>query len=209
MYYWRKDSFDGLENLYSEIKDDPKLSDYACYIDLVSKGLRKEALRHIEDFLSISCSWDIAQKREVVSFLCRVSHFGPMGHRYVPQPIWKRLIEPTIKEWIKSHPEDPEPLRWTGEIEDLRASLKLDPTCDETRYRLVHQILRGIQFDTHELPYGFLGIVEEDLKLLEEAELEAQRISDLTKKENLLRIVDEERSLIEKYKADQGSGGNG
>lgn len=208
MHYWRKDSFDGLESLYPEIKDHPRLSEYACYIDLLGKGLRKEALKHIEDFLSLSRAWDKPAQREVTSFLCRVAHSEPIGHRYVPQPVWKRLIEPTLKEWIESSPEDPEPLRWTGEFEDLKKSLRLDPNCDQTRYRLVHHILRGIQYDTHELPYGFLGVVEEDLKLLDEAEEEAQRLSDPEKKENLLRIVKEERSEIQKYQAEQGSGGN-
>jgi len=205
MHYWRKDSFDGLDSLYSEIKDDPKLSDFACYIHLLRKGLRKEALKHIEDFLSVSRAWDKPSQREVTSFLCRVAHSEAIGHRYVPQPVWKRLIEPTLKEWIESSPEDPEPLRWTSSLDDLKKSLRLDPSCDQTRYRLVHQILRGIQYDTHELPHGFLGVVEEDLRLLDEAEMEARKLSDPAKKENLLRIVDEERSEIQQYQAEQGS----
>lgn len=37
-----KDSLDGLDSLYSEIREDPKLSEYACYINLLGKVMCPE-----------------------------------------------------------------------------------------------------------------------------------------------------------------------
>ncbi len=203
MHYWRQDSFDGLESLFSEIKDDPRLSYYANYIDLLNKGLRREALKNIEDFLSLARAWDVKDQRKVVSFLCRVSDSEPIGHRYVPFPIWKRLIKPILADWIAEIPKDPEPLRWTGELDDLRTSLRLDPTCDRTRYRWIQGVLRGVQYATHELPTGYLGNIEEDLTALRDIETEARKIADPEKQAVLIEIINEERALIEDYQAGQ------
>lgn len=170
MRYWRQASFQALENLYAKTTNEPQLTLYAEYLQLLSKGLRKPALKRAEDFLSLADSWDEGERRSVVARLCRLVQAETGGHRYLPQPIAKLLVDPVIQRWIQEQPDDPKPLRSTGKINDLRRSLTLDAACELTRHQFVTRIIERVDYDTHELPALMLGDAAEDLALLEEAQ---------------------------------------
>ena len=190
MFYWRKRSFERLDTLYSEIKEDPLLKEYANYLIYLSKGLRDKALKHVWKFIDTFETLQVGQQREIASFLCRIANANQFGHRFVPQPIQK-IIQPVLQEWIKDEPGNPEPYRWTGDSGDLRKSLHLDPNCDDTRLRYVHQLLSKVSENHHDF-----NNVKKDLKLLNTAELEVNKIKAKLKREGLYQIIQEERREI-------------
>lgn len=204
MRYWRQESFQVLEDLHARTKNEPQLTLYAEYLQLLSKGLRKQALKRAEDFLSLAVSWDEGERRSVVARLCRLVQAEPGGHRYLPQPIVMHLVDPVIKRWIQEQPDDPEPLKWTGKIDDLRRSLTLDADCMLTRHQFVTRIIEHVDYDTHELPALVLGDAAEDLALLEEAAQAASRLGDEAKREPLLGVISEMRSAIETHCSTSG-----
>ena len=196
MHYWRQDSFDTLEHIQKRFAGIPELSDYVRYIELLAKGLRKEALKHIEDLVSTLRALSAEQQRHFASLLCRETD-AETGHRLVPDPLRRRFVQPVIEEWKRVEPDNPEPLRWTGILDDLIRAVQLDPSCDLTRRRLILRILGFVGYSTHELPAGYLGVVEDDNDLLRVAKREAELLGDGELREKYLRLVEEEKQEIE------------
>lgn len=199
MHYWRKASFENLRTLISEMEDQPNFESYAAYLALLEKGLRKEALKEIEDFLSLSCALDVAKRREMTSFLYRVEVSEKIGHTLVPFPVIRRFLDPTIRDWIAEEPENPEPLRWTGKREDLQRSIELDPFCDETRSRLAWEIINDVRYDTHELPGFYIGDPLLDLNALNQTKEIVSPISDVERRTQLLTIIEAEATVIKEH----------
>ncbi len=198
MHYWRQDSFDTLDHLQKRFAAIPELSDYVRYIELLGQGLRKEALKHIEDLVSTLRALPADRQRHFASLLCRETE-AESGHRLLPDPLSRRFIQPVIEEWKRSEPVNPEPFRWTGILDDLIRAVQLDPSCDLTRRRLIMRILGFVGFSTHELPAGYLGVVEDDKDLLRAAKREAELLRDGDLREKYLRLIEEEKQEIEEY----------
>jgi hypothetical protein len=198
MYYWRQTSFDTLEHIQKRFAGIPELSDYVRYIELLAKGLRKEALKHIEDLVSTLHALPEDQQRHFASLLCRETE-DETGHRLLPDPLSRRFIQPVIEEWKRVEPGNPEPLRWTGILDDLIRAVQLDPSCDLTRRRLILRILGFVGYSTHELPSGYLGVVEDDKDLLRVAKREAELLVDGELRQKYLRLVEGEKQEIEEY----------
>ena len=199
MHYWRKDSFENLQALISEMENRQNFECYISYLALLDKGLRKEALKEIEDFLSLSCALDTQKRRDMTSFLYRVGASGNLGHTVVPYPVIRRFLDPTIQDWLKEEPNNPEPLRWTGNKEDLQRSIELDPSCDETRQRLAWEIINSVRYDTHELPRFYIGDPLLDLHDLKQAKEIVSPITDEGVRSQLLRIVNTEEQAIREH----------
>jgi hypothetical protein len=195
---WRQESFEKLSCVYESIKLDPFLGRFANYLDLLERGLRKQALKEVELFLNEASTWSTFDRRAVVSRLCRIDASSSMGHAFVPFSIKDRLIEPVIGEWIDEEPENPEPLRWTGNLDDLEKSLELENGCDATRYRYIQKAMNYIAYVTHELPQGYLGNASDDLKLLEKVDNEICKLADDSERVRYLDFAREERSKIER-----------
>lgn len=200
MHHWRKASFDKLASLKERLAGVPELSDYVSYTELLARGLRKEALKHIEDLLSTLRALPHERQRSLASLLCRETE-GETGHRLLPEPLRRRFIVPVIDAWKSAEPSNPEPFRWTSALNDLIRAVELDPSCDHTRRRLILKILGFVGCSTHELPTGYLGVVEDDYDLLRVAQREAQLLRDAKLRETYrLLIADEKKELDEHEK---------
>jgi hypothetical protein len=198
MHFWRKDSFDRLETIKQRLTGIPELADYLAYVEFLGRGLRRDALKHIEDLLSTLRSLPKERQRYLASFLCRQTE-GETGHRLLPEPLNRRFITPVIAEWKTAEPENPEPLRWTGALNDLIRAVEIEPSCDHSRRRLILRILGFVGYSTHELPLGYLGVVEDDYGLLRVAKREAGLLRDSELRETYLRLIDDEKKEIEAY----------
>ena len=198
MHYWRKDSFAKLDSLKQRLAGIPELADYVRYAELLARGLRKEALKHIEDLLSTLRALPNERQRSLASFLCRETE-DQTGHQLLPEPLMRRFIAPVIAEWKSTEPGNPEPLRWTGVLDDLIRAVEIDPSCAHTRRRLVLRILGFVGYSTHELPVGYLGVVEDDYDLLVVAMREAQLLQDADLREKYLRLIEDEKKEIDEH----------
>lgn len=196
MHYWRKDSFENLQALISEMENRQNFECYVSYLTLLEKGLRKDALKEIEDFLSLSCALETRKRREMASFLYRVGLSENLGHTVVPYPVIRRFLDPTMQDWLKEEPNNPEPLRWTGKNEDLLRSIELDPSCDETRQRLAFEIINSVRYGTHELPRFYIGDPLLDLNELKKAREIVSPITNEGVRFQLLQIVKAEEQAI-------------
>jgi hypothetical protein len=198
MQYWRKDSFEKLDSFKQRLGEVPDLADYLCYVDLLSRGLRKQALKHIEDLISTLRALPKDRQQFFASFLCRENEIH-ISHRLLPEPLHRRFIHPIVEDWKRTEPGNPEPLRWTGNLDDLVRAVELDPSCDQTRRRLILRILGFVGISTHELPAGYLGNVENDYDLLRIAKREAQLLHDADLQEKYLQLIQDEQTEIDEY----------
>lgn len=199
MLYWRESSFKKLNTLQERLAEHSELAHYVEYLNLLDRGLRREALQHIEQLIAHLKKLDVAERRRLVSILCWETEVSS-GHKLMPHPLKTGFVEPVIKDWIKNDPGAVEPLRWTGELDDLIRAVELDPACDYTRRRLIMRILSDVSFSTHELPAGYLGDVEADEDLLILAGREAQKLIDDEVRTKCLNLIREEHEEIHAYK---------
>ena len=202
MFSWRGNSFATLRKIKERVATYPELSNYVSYLDLLERGLRKEALKHLEDLLSILGSLPVEKKRSFASLLCRETNVES-SHRLIPEPLHRRFISPVIQEWKRAEPQNPEPFRWTSDLSDLVHAVELDKSCDQTRRRLILRILGYVGVSTHELPAGYLGIIENDYDLLRIAKRETELLKDEVLRTAYLRMIEEEKTEIDEYKRKQ------
>jgi len=185
--------------LQGQISCIPDLADYVAYLRLLERGLRKEGLKHIEDFLSTVRSLPQDRQRQIASLLCRAAKYDNHSG-LLPHPVRARFIDPLMHDWKRTEPGNPEPFRWTAVLDDLIRAVDLDPICDETRRRLIVKILGFVDYATHELPYAYCGDdLDEDRDLLRRARREAGLLPDEKARLEYLRAIAEEEQLLEDY----------
>lgn len=161
--------------------------------------MRKAALKQVDDLLSILQPLPLERQRCLASLFCRETE-GEAGHRLLPDPLMRKFIVPTIDQWKKDEPNNPEPLRWTGILNDLIRAVEIDPSCDQTRQRLISKILGFVGYWTHELPVGYLGTIDEDYELLKIARREANLLREQELRDRCLQAIDREKDEIDRYR---------
>lgn len=176
-HYWRRDLDDpyrALSDLKSELS---KVEDYRLlgeYADLKEKGLRKQSLVKINEFVRKAEEFPDSKRRELVRLWCQEKVRQP-GDNYLfdSHPLTNEIIVPTLEKWAEDEPRNPEPLKWIGLFygsehffNALEKSLALNPDDDVVRITLVDGYLRTIDYSTHHLSESFyLGEPSEDLKM--------------------------------------------
>jgi hypothetical protein len=176
MQYWRDDNFKGLADVAAALAADPDLADYAAYLDLREKGLRKPALQRLEQFIDAALNRPVDRRTDFVDRLMRLNHARPEIIDLIPVPLRDGLILPTLDEWARRDPADPAPFRWRGRfrfhdeaLPDFRQAIALDPAEQIARTLLIHAVIESVDYSVHELPHGYLGSPQDDLLLLDEA----------------------------------------
>lgn len=164
---------------------DPDWASYTGYLTLRGKGFRKPALQLLNDFIAQAQAWTFAEQwRFTVFLLERLEGFWTHDIP-LPQPLVAQLLRPALQEALTTFPEDPRPPYWlamegifawqAAKIDHQREiwfkeSLSRDRTFQPARLALVNNILSSVEWHQHELPWGYLGVPEEDLQALAEAQ---------------------------------------
>ena len=182
-----------------EASKSPEWSDYAAFCLSRERGLRREAFRALERFITSLESTPFCERRRFVSWLMHITDGWEDGELAVPHQLRIRLVVPTLREWTGIEPQNSEPFRWLGGYEELKHALELNSNDQIARRRLLAMIVNGMEYETHELPYGYVGDgPEEGLAALDEAEelLERLPTADVTV---IATKISEMRSRIQSF----------
>ena len=177
----------------------PEWEGYANFCSEYERGLRRDAFAILERFMFSLERATFAERQSFVSWLCQQVEGGQGRHMLVPHPLYIRIVEPTLLEWMLIESECSEPHRWLGGEEHLRKAIELDPNDELARQKLIVFILGRVGFNSHELPAGYLGIAQDDLAALNEAEVLLQGLSNYDDRIELAAEIDEERRLIQEH----------
>lgn len=199
MYFWRDKSFQVLAEAANYASAVPAWAEYGRFCELLEKGLRRDAFKHLAAFISDAAGWPFTEKRKFVSWLYHFANEREDSFLLMPGPLSKGFLEPALNEWIEREPESGEPRRWLGTHLSLEEAIRLDPADEIARERLAKMVLGWVGYSTHELPYGYLGNPEEDLQVLAEVELTIDKISDEVKGAEYRRKLSELREEISAY----------
>jgi hypothetical protein len=152
MYHWGDKSFHALTEAANQASGVPAWNEYAEFCSLLEKGLRKDALKHLAAFIEAATKWSSPEKKKFVSWLYHFAHEHPDSYLLMPQSLYKDFLHPTLFEWAEREPDNGEPHRWLGGREHLKKAIRLDPTDEIARRRLVETTLLGVSYSIHELP---------------------------------------------------------
>jgi hypothetical protein len=199
MHFWRRGFFETLKEVGVEANTRPEWADYALFCREYEKGLRPQALKSLERFISTIERSPFEERRGFVSWLLGRIDGRDGRQMLVPQPLHLRVIEPTLLEWTLVEPKCSEPHRWLGGYDHLKDAVELEPNDEVARRKLLAIILGKVGMSTHELPRGYLGSVQGDLAALREAEELLTGFSDYKDRDRFAADIAEERERIQKY----------
>ena len=203
MHFWRKDYFQTLKDVAAEAGTSPDWADYAAFCLEYERGLRAQAFAILERFIHSLEHAPFAERRRFVSWLMNRADGRQGRTMLVPHPLHLRVVEPTLLEWTEVEPRCSEPHRWLGGYEHLKRGIELQPDDQLARRKLIVSILGGVGFATHELPVGYIGVPDEGLASLSEAEALLEGLSDEGDRRDFAAQVAEKRAQIHEYLREQ------
>lgn len=169
MYYWNQDNFDGLIQVADALNDSPLTVLLAEYCRLRECGLRRDAFRALDKFISSAKTWDSSIARAVAQQILELNARTPEAHQFLSQPLLTGFLKPTLEKWLVEDEHSQVALRWLGILEGdfafLRKALELKPEDVPVRKRLVNRLLDHVDFVTHHIGESFLCGDLEDAKV--------------------------------------------
>src|SRR5436305_944823 len=114
MWFWRDAYFRTFKDVAAEASTSPEWADYAAYCTEHERGLRRQAFAVLDRFIFRMESASFAERRRFASWLLHRADLRDGSHMLVPHPLRKRVIEPTLEEWLQVEPASSEPHRWLG-----------------------------------------------------------------------------------------------
>ncbi len=210
MYYWNRDNFKGLKDIGEKYCNIYGYEAFASYCFLKEKGLKKEALKAINEFISSTKCMSIEEQRRIADEIISLSYHNKDIHQLISHPLMQFLLE-VFKNWAEEVSEDVIPYRWLGyisnDLENYEKALEINPTDEISIIMLVQASLSHIDYQTHHLSETrFIGKIEDARNSLEKAD---ELINKLQPGQLKDKMLDEYRyflSLInrwEEYKQEQ------
>lgn len=191
---------------------------FAEYCLLREKGLRKQALRTLADFigrirlLSPEGKRKIAAELSQLSFMEREFYQLPPHSILLPHPLKSCLVE-VLQQWRADCPAAPEPCRWLGYLTEdaswYEAALQIDPDDQISLGCLAAACLNDIDFMTHHISESvFLGSERDAADALAKASDLISRLRPEVIKDELNKDLAYYRSLLQAwddFKSDQAA----
>ena len=197
MDYWNQDNFAGLLRLADELDGDAVLRPLADYCRLRERGLRRDALRVLEDFVSASRGLDPARARAAAVAILEANARIAQAHQFLATPLLRGFVKPTLEAWLQQDADAHVPLRWLGMLgrdpARLVRALTLRPDDAPVRAALVAFALDDVAYATHHLDESFfIGSVEDAVAALERA---ARLVAEAPDRTTLAPLADEQQQL--------------
>ena len=225
----REHAGDAGERVAAAAEREPAWAGYAQYCRTRRRGLRRDALRHLDAWLADAERWPFERRRDFAGWLCdEAARARHDRFDYSPHPLTQRLLLPTLVEWTEREPSSPLPHRWLGMFfggysgygvnvgklwpplgpqDHLRRALALDPDDQASRVRLAELLIRALDFDAHHLPEYYIGDPEADVMLADEAAQVVEGVSDAATRDALQGALAATTQLLDDWIAFKLEGG--
>jgi hypothetical protein len=199
MWYWRQKTFKDLLQVAEAAQAVEAYYFYAQYCILLEQGLRKKAFQSLNTFLSLAASWPFEERKSFVDWIYILLLHSSSSMSLIPHPLYTRIIEPTLEEWMQREPQNPVPFRWKRTPESLRYAVSLSMEEEIARYFLIQTISQELHFAVHELPFGYCGNIEQDKLNLREMRRLLREIHNQEAREDFEKELDVLEPLINSY----------
>ncbi|MEM7172363.1 MAG: hypothetical protein AAF530_19505 [Pseudomonadota bacterium] len=211
LFCWNQDNFQSLAKLANLLEQDTQLALLASYCRLREEGRRKEAFQALEGFLDKVKTLSLERRYQIANEILEAKETLPQAHQFMSQPLWERLIKPTINQYLDKNPDCLSALRWHGiysnSSKSLRKLLELDPSDHLARRTfIVRWFLQEVDFATHHINEGLLLARLPDIEeWLDEADKLLAGAPDSSEIIDLEGEINEYRQLISDWRQYQKS----
>lgn len=205
---------DELARIADAARAEPGLGRLGDYCAHRGAGLRKPALADMTAFLADAGDWPFQEKRRAVRWIVAQSKRLWDPQLLVSAPLITQFLVPVLREWVTGEPDSAEAhylaALWCPPPEHgapshrlyfLRRAMALDPNHDGARQQFVYWMTGAADYNQHELPWGYLGDVVEDLTDLAEARSVAEGVGDPELRQSLLVEIAEYVEIASQYTA--------
>ena len=209
MWYWNKENFEGLQQLAAQMRTTPGCEKFADYCDQRSRGLRKPALKILDEFLQVFDSWNEADRRIWADSLMRLHLNHAEVHQLIAHPLEIKLIF-TFESWAKAVTTEASPRRWLGVLtnqpEHFKAALESEPGDEYSLWRLADAHIGDAEYACHHIPDYFIGEISEAEESLRQAGAVIAPIVNTTRGKLATTEISELRDKIQAWRSFKATG---
>lgn len=173
-----KDIDTAIEKIKAIQGKNEKYTSFIKYCNAKKNGLRKEAFKNLDIFLKEANEWSDEEKRNFIIDIFSVIETNSDGEWILSKPL-KIFSAKVLHKCIEECKTDSRPYKWLGmfmrfEIKEnpcefLKKAIELGGESDQTAIKkLLGIYINGLDYATHELPFGYLGDLENDIKEFDE-----------------------------------------
>lgn len=171
------------------------------YCRLREEGLRAEAFVKLETFVDRMAKQPFATRRAFAGWLMAFCFYNPQVLEACPVLVRAEIVAPTVEEWIRTEPENPQALRWSRDERAVLVAVRAAPHDEVAVGRFAAMRLARVEFSAHAAEGEEADSIRQDLLDLEAviALMEASRAAVL--KELLEEAREVKASLQERVRA--------
>lgn len=205
MYYWNQDNFKGLKEIGDLYSSKGSYKHFADYCILKEKGLRKQALKAIEDFIELTKGRTKQEQRQIAEEIITLSYDHREIHQLIPRPLHQFLIM-IFKNWVEEEETNDSPHRWLGylcrNLANYEKALEINPTDEVSLTELISAYLSSVDYQTHHLSESlFIGEIEKAKDSLRKVFKLIKSLREGPRKDNIAETCQYYDSLIEAWEA--------
>jgi tetratricopeptide (TPR) repeat protein len=203
MYYWNQDNFEGLKQIGEKYRNIKGYEGFANYCIFKEKGIKKEALKAAEDFISIVKNKSVGEQRDIAKELISLSYFNEHIHQLIPYTLQQFLVS-VLKDWSNEELNDATPHRWLGYVSNnldcYEKALEIDSKDEISIVALINASLNSVDYQTHHLSESrFIGSLENAINSLDKAEKLIEVLNPSQLQQRLLQDYQYFRNLINSW----------
>ena len=166
--------------------------------------MRKDGLKHLDEFLNSTKSWDFKAKATFCNLLFNSSKEGNDLEIVLTTNLSDKFIKPTLLEMTIAEPKNFLPFKWYGQyFRDtafLMKAYEIEPNDNSTKMLLLASLENDLWLSTHHLPDAYSGDFEKDEN---DIKLAFTILATLEKKEEkIVKIFTDFKNEIDTYKSD-------
>jgi hypothetical protein len=139
--------------------------DFASFCLLKEKGMKKEAIKAINNFISALSQRTLNEQRKIAEELTILKYYNEDIHQLIPHPLESYLLS-VFKYWAEEDTGSAVPNRWLGYISKdasyFERALEIDPNDQISIINLAQANISFVDYQTHHLSESlFIGTVND------------------------------------------------